>query len=80
MYGDCFLDGQYLPYALELIAAARTKMSTTAEAALLGISTLLERIFTEIPDPVLMAQLKVWVDLNYNVCYTFCVGFLALII
>lgn len=58
LYGDCFIEHQYLPYCSEVVGSSIRKMNIAVEAAILGVSALLEYIFNHVSDTFLMSQLK----------------------
>ena len=53
------MERQYIPYAIDVVNSAKKKLSLTLEAALIGISSLLERIFTYMDDSLLVSLLNV---------------------
>lgn len=59
LYGDSFVERQYIPYCMDIISSAKLKLTHTSESALIGVSSVLERVFNYIPDALLMAQLQV---------------------
>ncbi len=59
MYGDSFIERQYIPYAIDVVNSAKKKLSLTLEAALIGISSLLERVFAYMDDALLVSLLNV---------------------
>lgn len=58
LYGDCFIEHQYLPYCTEVVGSAVRKLNVAIEAAILGVSALLEHIFNHVSDTFLVSQLK----------------------
>lgn len=58
LYGDCFIEHQYLPYCTEVVNSAVRKLNVAIEAAVLGVSALLEHIFNHVSDTFLVSQLK----------------------
>ncbi|ODM88202.1 WD repeat-containing protein 81 [Orchesella cincta] len=58
LYGDCFIEHQYLPYCLEVVSSGIRKLNVAIEAAILGVSALLEHIFNYVSDTFLVSQLK----------------------
>jgi len=59
LYGDSFIERQYIPYAIGVVNSAKKKMSLTLEAALVGISSLLQRVFAYMDDSLLVSLLNV---------------------
>ncbi|CAL8094920.1 unnamed protein product [Orchesella dallaii] len=58
LYGDCFIEHQYLPYCLEVVSCGIRKLNVAIEAAILGVSALLEQIFNYVSATFLVSQLK----------------------
>ncbi|CAG7731131.1 unnamed protein product [Allacma fusca] len=59
LYGDCFIERQYLPYAVDLIHSATIKkMNGSVEAAIVGVGSLLQKVFVHMPDALLLSQLR----------------------
>lgn len=82
LYGDSFVERQYIPYCADMIKSASQKMNHNAESALLGVSSMLDRIFQYISDTVLMTVLQVRhylfviciVSLTINLIYSVTTG------
>lgn len=59
LYGDSFIERQYIPYAIDVVNSAKKRMTVTIESALLGVSSLIERILNCMEDALLVSLLNV---------------------
>jgi WD repeat-containing protein 81 len=54
LYGDSFVERQYIPYCVDILKSVTThKISQTSESALIGVAAVLERIFRYIPETLM---------------------------
>jgi len=59
LYGDNFIERQYIPYGIDVVNSARKRLTPTIESAVIGISSLLHHVFNCMEDALLVSLLNV---------------------